>query len=83
MTNHPIEVAAAIAIGGVIALVAWLLTDSKVELPESTPTPRASMKLTHKVLRQMAQDLQLGSSKWRSRAKKIELVAALREANNG
>ena len=46
MSNHPIDVAAAIAIGGVIALVAWLTTNSKVELPEPTPAPTPSMKLS-------------------------------------
>ncbi|MDA9868022.1 hypothetical protein N9C85_01155 [Synechococcus sp. AH-224-I15] len=80
MSNHPIELAAAIVIGGVIALVAWLLTDSKVEFSEPTPAPRASMKLTHKELRKMAQDQQIGTSKWRSRAKKSEFVKALQEA---
>ena len=89
MSNHPIEIALAIALGGVVAVVAWLLTNKQTEL--ATPTPVEitepptqalipSMKLSHKQLKKMAQDHQIGSGKFRATAKKIELVTALRAA---
>ncbi|WP_415409667.1 hypothetical protein ACLM45_12955 [Synechococcus sp. A10-1-5-9] len=46
--------------------------------PLSSDQRRASLRMTHKELRQMAQDLQVGSGHFRSRAKKIELVQAIR-----
>ena len=82
MSNHPIEVAAAGAIGGVIALVAWLLTNAKVELPEPTPAPKASMKLSRKQLLQLAREHQIHNARWRAHATKAEFVLALqREVN--
>ena len=92
MESHPIEIGLAIVFAAIAVIATWLLTNRPTELAtptpveiteELTPGPNPSMKLTHKVLRQMAQDQQIGSGKWRSRAKKIELVTALREANNG
>ncbi len=90
MSNHPIEVAIAIAIGGLIAITAWLISNgSTLELEESTPveitaapTKRPSMAMTHKELRQMAQDHQVGSSKWRSFATKAQFVRALQQEVN-
>ena len=83
MSNHPIEVAAAIAIGGVIALVAWLLTtNSKVELPEGPPPLKPSMKLSRKQLLQLAREHQIHNARWRAHATKAEFVLALqREVN--
>ena len=43
--------------------------------------PTASLKLSHKELRTLAQALKVGSGYWRSRAKKSELVIAIREHN--
>ena len=92
MSNHPIEIGLAIVFAAIAVIATWLLTNRPTELAasipveitkESTPAINPSMKLTHKELRKMAQDQQIGSGKWRSRAKKIELVTALREANNG
>lgn len=77
MTEHPIELAAAIAIGGVIALVAWLTTNSKVELPESTPAPRPSMKLSRIELLHLARKHKIHNARWRARATKAEFVLAL------
>lgn len=83
MSNHPIEVAAAIAIGGVIALVAWLLTtNSKVELPEGPPPLKPSMKLSRKQLLHLAREHKIHNARWRAHATKAEFVLALqREVN--
>ena len=92
MSNHPIEIGLAIVFAAIAVITTWLIIDRPTLLPVVTPVeiteepalaPNPSMKLTHKELRKMAQDQQIGSGKWRSRAKKIELVTALREANNG
>jgi len=86
MTEHPIEVAAAIAIGGLIAVITWLLTtDSKVELPEEStpveitevPAPKPSMKLSRKQLLQLAREHQIHNARWRAHATKAEFVLAL------
>ena len=85
MSNHPIEVAAAIAIGGVIALVAWLLTtNSKVELPEGPPPLKPSMKLSRIELLHLAREHQIHNARWRAHATKAQFVRALQqEATNG
>lgn len=73
MSNHPI------AIGGIIAITAWLLTTSTVELSEPTPAPRASMKLTRKELLELAREHKIQNAKWRAKATKAEFVRALQE----
>ena len=89
--NHPIEIAIAIAVGGIVMIAAWLITNgSTLELEESAPVeiteaphiPRASMAMTHKELRQMAQDQKVGTGKWRSRATKAQFVRALQQEVN-
>ena len=83
MTNHPIEIAIAIAIGGIIAIAAWLLTTNKaVELPEPTPAPRPSMKLTRIELLHLAREHKINNAKWRARATKAEFVQALQQVIN-
>lgn len=79
MSNHPTEIATAIAIGGIIAITAWLLTTSTVELSEPTPAPRASMKLTRKELLELAREHKIQNAKWRAKATKAEFVRALQE----
>ena len=80
MSNHPIEVAAAIAIGGVIAVITWLLTtNSKVELPEPTPAPKPSMKLSRIELLHLAREHQIKNARWRARATKAEFVRSLQQ----
>ena len=79
MSNHPIEIALAIAIGGIIAITAWLLTNSTVELPEPTPAPRASMKLTRRQLLELAREHKIQNAKWRAKATKAEFVRALQQ----
>ena len=85
MTEHPIEIAAAIAIGGLIAVITWLLsTPSTLELPEASPPVRPSMKLSRKQLLLLAREHQIKNARWRARATKIEFVRELqREVANG
>ena len=78
---------AAIALAGIsitLQVAAALAKSSSPEL--STPTEEksphhASLRLTHRELRALAQDLKVGTSKFRSRAKKTELVEAIRSHN--
>ena len=85
MTDHPIEIAAAVAIGGVIAVIAWLLsTPSTLELPEVPNRPRPSMRLTRKALLLLAREHQIGNARWRAHATKAQFVRALQqEVANG
>ena len=85
MTEHPIEIAAAIAIGGLIAVITWLLsTPSTLELPEASPPVRPSMKLSRKQLLLLAREHQIKNARWRARATKFEFVRELqRELANG
>ena len=85
MTDHPIEIAAAVAIGGVIAVITWLLsTPSTVELPQAPPPVKPSLKLTRKQLLLLAREHQIKNARWRARATKIEFVRELqREVANG
>ena len=91
MSNHPIEIAIAIAIGGIVMIAAWLLTtDSKVELPEEStpveitevPAPKASMKLTRKQLLHLAREHQIHNARWRAHATKAQFVRALQQEGN-
>ena len=82
MSNHPIEIAIAIAIGGILAITAWLLTTSTVELPEPTPAPTPSMKLTRKELLALAREHKIENAKWRAKATKAEFVRALQQVAN-
>lgn len=78
MSNHPIEIAIAIAIGGIVMIAAWLLTtNSKVELPEVAPPVRPSMKLSRKQLLHLAREHQIHNARWRAHATKAEFVLAL------
>ncbi len=77
MSNHPIEIAIAIATGGILAITAWLLTTSTVELPEPAPTP--SMKLTRQELLALAREHNIQNAKWRARATKAQFVRALQQ----
>lgn len=85
MSNHPIEVAIAVALAGLIAVIAWLLsTPSTVELPEGPPSVRPSMRLSRKELLLLAREHQIGNARWRAHAKKSELCRALQqEVANG
>ena len=84
MSSHPIEIAIAIAIGGIVMIAAWLLTDSKVELPEGPPPLKPSMKLSRKQLLQLAREHQIHNARWRAHATKAEFVRALQqEVTNG
>ena len=80
MSNHPIEIAIAIATGGILAITAWLLTTSTVELAEPAPTP--SMKLTRKELLALAREHKIENAKWRAKATKAEFVRALQQVAN-
>ena len=78
MTDHPIEIAAAIAIGGLIAVIAWLLsTPSTLELQEATLPVRPSMKLSRKQLLLLAREHQIKNARWRAHATKVEFVSEL------
>ena len=85
MTDHPIELAAAIVIGAIVMIAAWLLTtDSKVEPPESTPVkiteepaPRPSTKLSRIELLHLAREHKIHNAKWRARASKQMFVEEL------
>ena len=80
MTEHPIEIAAAIAIGGLIAVITWLLsTPSTLELPEGplAAPVKPSLKLTRKQLLLLAREHQIGNARWRAHATKAEFVRAL------
>ena len=78
MSNHPIDVAIAIAISGLIAVIALLLSPQPtVELPEAAP--RASMKLTRKELLALAREHKIQNAKWRAKATKAEFVRALQQ----
>ncbi len=78
MTDHPIEIAAAIAIGGLIAVITWLLsTPSTLELPEASSSPRPSLKLTRKELLLLAREHQIGNARWRAHATKQMFVREL------
>ena len=79
MSNHPIEIAIAIAVGGIIAIAAWLLTTSTVELPEPASAPTPSMKLTRKELLALAREHKIQNAAWRARATKAEFVRALQQ----
>ena len=85
MTDHPIEIAAAVAIGGVIAVITWLLsTPSTLELPEAPLPVRPSMKLSRKQLLLLAREHQIHNARWRAHATKVEFVRELqREVANG
>ena len=78
MTDHPIEIAAAVAIGWVIAVITWLLsTPSTLELPEASTPVKPSLKLTRKQLLLLAREHQIGNARWRAHATKAEFVCAL------
>tara|TARA_B100001059_G_C17610416_1_gene464251 strand:- start:342 stop:596 length:255 start_codon:yes stop_codon:yes gene_type:complete len=78
MSNHPIEIGLAIAISGLVAVIALLLAPRPtVELPVTRNRPRASMKLTRAELLALAQEHQIENAKWRARATKAEFVRAL------
>ncbi len=80
MSTHPIEIALAIALAGVITVIALLLAPRPtVELPETRNRPRASMKLTRAELLALAQEHQIHNSAWRARAKKSDFVRALQQ----
>ena len=49
--------------------------------PDEAKLPTASLKLTHKQLRTLAQDLRVGTGYWRSRATKIQLIEGIRQHN--
>ena len=85
MTDHPIEIAAAVAIGGVIAVITWLLsTPSTLELPEAPLPVRPSMKLSRKQLLLLAREHQIHNARWRAHATKVEFVRELQqEVANG
>lgn len=52
-----------------------------VVTPTPQPSERPSLKLTHRQLRDIAQQLQIGNGRFRSRATKTELLEAIRAHN--
>lgn len=82
MSNHPIEVAIAVALAGLVAVITWLLsTPSTVELPEASflPPVKPSMRLTRKQLLLLAREHQIHNARWRARATKAQFVRALQQ----
>jgi hypothetical protein len=80
MINHPIEVAIAIAISGLIAVIALLLSPRPtVELPAPASAPRPSIKLSRAELCALAREHNIQNAKWRARATKAEFVRALQQ----
>ena len=78
MSNHPIEVAIAIAVSGLIAVIALLLfPQPTLELP--APRPRPSMKLSRAELLALAREHNIQNAKWRARATKAMFVRALQQ----
>ena len=83
MSNHPIEIGLAIALAGLIAVIALLLSPRPTEeLSAPTQAPRPSMRLSRAELLALAQQHNIQNAKWRARATKAQFVRALqREVN--
>ena len=78
---------AAIALAGISITLQLAAALARSSAPEPiTPTEEksphhASLRLTHRELRALAQQLQVGTSKFRSHAKKTELIEVFRAHN--
>ena len=79
MTEHPIDIAAAIGIGLALLILGAALFKPKTtsSLPVVLETTAVSLKLSAKELRQLCREHQINNAKWRNRAIKTDMVRAL------